>query len=351
MTQPLKGAKRPRDEANNKPMEFIPALTLSQRPPEFIPGLTLSKHPPEQQKDLFLRKVNDVVRAKSLHPTDFEGYTIRERFAKMGWEELLNFNCDKIYRRVVIQWMASLSRKGDNLTGIVDGKSFTITPKNIRDLLKVDTRTDLPYVRFDETYFQATTDENKERWLEACTTVFGTPENVKKTSKGYDKSKMNPLVKILWEIGVTTFHPRLDEDMNYVQAREIYLLHALFTGNYLYSFAHLMIDDIWDMYEHEHRKTIPHGYYISEILCRMGALSKDEYIDVISPQHRLISRKSFFLDLEFTESPTEYIIDDRETHQRITFPKKVKQGETPHEPLSQIPVANQHGHEKPPTRN
>ncbi|GJW22557.1 hypothetical protein Tco_0033179 [Tanacetum coccineum] len=342
MTKSRNGGKRPREEAHDKPLESVSFIALSQHPPAFISGLTLSQHPPEQRKDFFLRKVNDVVRAKSLHPTDFEGYTIRERFAKMGWEQLLNFNCDKIYRRVVIQWTASLSRNGDELTGIVDGKSYTITPKNIRDLLEVDTCTDLPYSRFNEAYFQATTDENRERWLEACTTVFGTHENAKKTSEGYDKSKMNPLVKILWEIGVTTFHPRLDEDMNYVQAREICLLHALFTGNYLYSFAHLMIDDIWDMYEHEHRKTIPHGYYISEILSRLGAVSKDEYTEVISPQYRLISRKSFFLDLEFTESPTEYIIDDRETYQRVTFPKKVKQGETPREPLPHIPVVNQH---------
>ncbi|GKC63270.1 hypothetical protein Tco_1095868, partial [Tanacetum coccineum] len=41
-----------------------------------------------------------------------------ERFAKMGWEQLLDFDCDKIYRRIVIDWTASLSRKGDELTGI-----------------------------------------------------------------------------------------------------------------------------------------------------------------------------------------------------------------------------------------
>ncbi|GKC76891.1 hypothetical protein Tco_1127665 [Tanacetum coccineum] len=285
MTKSRNGGKRPREEAHDKPLESVSFIALSQHPPAFISGLTLSQHPPEQRKDFFLRKVNDVVRAKSLHPTDFEGYTIRERFAKMGWEQLLNFNCDKIYRRVVIQWTASLSRNGDELTGIVDGKSYTITPKNIRDLLEVDTCTDLPYSRFNEAYFQATTDENRERWLEACTTVFGTHENAKKTSEG---------------------------------------------------FAHLMIDDIWDMYEQEQRNAIPHGCYISEILNRLGAVSNDEYVEVISHECRIISTNSFFPYLIFSESPTEYIIDARRTGLRVTFPKKLKQGEVPCQPPPQF---------------
>ncbi|PWA92354.1 hypothetical protein CTI12_AA080070 [Artemisia annua] len=316
------GAKRSRDEARNKPLQFIP-------------GLTLSQHPPEQRKDLFLQKLEDIVIAKSLHPTEFEGYTIRERFAKMGWEQLLNFKCDKIYRRVVIQWTASLSRNGDELTGIVDGKPYTITPTIIRDLLKVDTRTDLPYERFKEADLQTTTDENKRRWIEACTTVFGTHADLKETPNGYERDKMIPLVQILWRIGLWTFHPRI-EDIYFVKVREIYLLHALFTGDYLYSFAHLMIDDIWDMYEQEHRNYIPHGYYISLILNKLGAVSKDESVEMVPSMFRLISRDSFFPDLKFSESPTEYIIDVRVT-QQTTFPKKVKVGEAPRQPPHQIP--------------
>ncbi|GKC08590.1 hypothetical protein Tco_1000200, partial [Tanacetum coccineum] len=229
-------------------------------------------HPPEQRKDLFLTKFDDVAKAKSLHPTEFEGYTIRERFAKVGWEQLLNFKCDKIYRRVVIQWTASLSRNGDELTGIVDGKSYTITPTIIRDLLKVDTRTDLPYALFDKTDFQTTTDETKLRRVNACKTVFGTYEDAKAINGWYLRSKMTPLAKVLWLIGGSTFYP-CAEKMNRIGAHEIYLLHALFTGEYLFSFAHLMIDDIWSMYENEHRRIIPHGYYISEILDRLGEVA------------------------------------------------------------------------------
>lgn len=192
------------------------------------------------------------MKAKPLHTKEFEGYTIRERFERMGREQLLSFDCEKIYKRVVIQWTSSLSRNGDELTGIVDGKSYTITPEIIRDLLKVDTRTDFPYSCFNVADFQTTTNENN-RWNEACKTVFGLIENVKKGFGGYQRLQMTPLVQILWRIGVCTFHPRL-EDMNCVLAREIYLLHALFTGDYLYSFAHLMIDDIWDMYEDKNRR-------------------------------------------------------------------------------------------------
>ncbi|PWA53278.1 hypothetical protein CTI12_AA448020 [Artemisia annua] len=311
MMQSRNGAKRPRDDTRNRPLDFIP-------------GLRLSRHPSEQRKDLFLMKFDDVAKAKSLHPTEFEGYTIRERFAKMGWEQLLNFKCDKIYRRVVIQWTASLSRNGDELTGIVDGKSYTITPKNIRDILKVDTRTDLPYAWFNKLDFQTTTDENKLRWVNACTTVFGTHEDAKATNGWYLRSKMTPLAKVLWLIGASTFYPRA-ENMIYVGAHEIYLLHALFTGEYLYSFAHLMIDDIWSMYENEHRQIIPHGYYISEILNRLGAVIKDEYVEVVPPQYRVISRESI-PELKFSESPTEYIIDDLQKVQRVTFLKNIKPG-------------------------
>ncbi|GJT25051.1 hypothetical protein Tco_0894988 [Tanacetum coccineum] len=254
---------------------------------KFIPGLTLSQHPPEQRKNLFLWKFINIMNAKSLHPTEFEGYTTREHFAKMG---------------------------------IVDGKSYTITPAVIRDLLKVDTRTDLPYVRFKEADLLTTTDENRIRWREACKVVFGTHEDVQPTNGWYPKSKMTPVLQVLWRIA------RFLDYLYSASAREIYLLHALFTGDYLYSFAHLMIDGIWDMYEHKLKKFIPHGYYISEILNRLGAVSKDESGEVVPPLCRLITRETFFPDLRFSESPTEYIIDAGAT-QRVTFLKKVKQGE------------------------
>ncbi|KAK1408338.1 hypothetical protein QVD17_40029 [Tagetes erecta] len=125
------GVKRGRDDTGTHNNEGL----------EFIPGLTLSQHPAGIRKDLFMKKLNSVIRSKSLHPTELEGYTIRERFHKMGWEKLLNMPCDKIYKRLVIQWVASLSRNGDELTGTVDGKLYTITPKIIRDVLGVDTRT------------------------------------------------------------------------------------------------------------------------------------------------------------------------------------------------------------------
>nr|GEY28599.1 hypothetical protein [Tanacetum cinerariifolium] len=316
--QPQNGAKRPRDDSHDKPLEFIC-------------GLRLSQHPPEQRKDLFLKKLKDVAKTKSLHPTEFEGYTIRERFAKVGWEQLLDFNCEKIYRRVVIQWTSSLSKNGDELTGIVNGKPYTITPAVIRDLLGVDTRTDMSYARLSKADFRITTDEKKIRWLEACKTVFGTYEDAKAKNGWYLRSKMTPLVKVLWLIGASTFNPRA-ENMNFVRAREIYLLHALSTGEYLYSFAHVMINNIWNMYEFADQQTIPHGHYISEILDRLGAVSNDEYIQVVPPQYRLISRESIY-GIRFSESPVEYIIDDCENFQRVTFSKKVIQGEGPYEPL------------------
>ncbi|GJS32665.1 hypothetical protein Tco_0531047 [Tanacetum coccineum] len=320
--QPQNGAKRPRDDSHDKPLEFIC-------------GLRLSQHPPEQQKDLFLKKLKDVAKTKSLHPTEFEGYTIRERFAKVGWEQLLDFNCEKIYRRVVIQWTSSLSKNGDELTGIVNGKPYTITPAVIRDLLGVDTRTDMSYARLSKADFRITTDEKKIRWLEACKTVFGTYEDAKAKNGWYLRSKMTPLVKVLWLIGASTFNPRA-ENMNFVRAREIYLLHALSTGEYLYSFAHVMINNIWNMYEFADQQTIPHGHYISEILDRLGAVSNDEYIQVVPPQYRLISRESIY-GIRFSESPVEYIIDDCENFQRVTFSKKVIQGEGPSEPLHKFP--------------
>lgn len=161
---------------------------------EFIPESTSSQYPPEKPIDLSKNKFKNIIVAKSLHPTEFNGYTIRERFAKMGWEQLLDFECDKIYRRIVIDWTASLSRKGDELTGIVDGKPYTISPTIIRDLLKVDTRTDLPYARFNQADFQTITDENEIRWLEACKTVFGREldKNV-----AISHLEMTPVVKIL----------------------------------------------------------------------------------------------------------------------------------------------------------
>ncbi|KAF5767675.1 hypothetical protein HanRHA438_Chr14g0636911 [Helianthus annuus] len=183
---------------------------------KFTPGLTLSQHPPALRKDLFLKKLKSIIIGKSLHPTEFEGYTIRERFERMGWEQLLNLSCDRIYERVVIQWVSSLSRSGDDLTGIVDGKSYTITPVIIRDVLGVDTRKDFPYARFKEADFQTTSDENKRRCAEACKTVFGVEE-----SRVCEKSNMTPLVQILWQIGVCTFHPPHEE----ASGSEIYLLH------------------------------------------------------------------------------------------------------------------------------
>ncbi|PWA43858.1 hypothetical protein CTI12_AA531750 [Artemisia annua] len=316
MRKTQNGAKRPRDDSHNKPLKFIR-------------GLTLSQHPPEQRKDLFLMKLQDVAKSQSLDTRDFEGYTIRERFAKVGWEQLLNLKCDKVYKRVVIQWTASLSRNGDTLTSIVDEKSYTITPAVIRDILKVDTRTDLPYACFNINDFQPTT-ENKIRWLEACKTVFGTVEDVKSYKGWYNSSRMTPLVKILSRIGTSTFLQGLTM-MASVKAQGIWLLHSLFTGEDLYSFAHIMIDNIWDMYEKEHRKIIPYGNYISEILNRLGAVSKDEYVEVAPPGYRLISRVSFS-GLSFSESPTEYIIDDYK--QRIKFPKIVTEGEAPVDPPS-----------------
>nr|GEX88926.1 hypothetical protein [Tanacetum cinerariifolium] len=292
------GAKRPRGGTRNKPLDFIR-------------GLRLSRHPPEQRKDLFLKKFDDVAKAKSLHPTEFEGYTIRERFAKVGCEQLLNFKCDKIYRRVVIQWTASLSRNGDELTGIVDGKSYTITPTIIRDLLKVDTRTDLPYALFNKTDFQTTTGETKLRWVNACKTVFGTYEDAKAINGWYLRSKMTPLAKVLWLIGGSTFYPRA-EKMNRIGAHEIYLLYALFTGEYLFSFVHLMIDDIW------------------------RAVSRYEYVEVVPPQYRIISRESI-PELKFSESPMEYIINDMEKVLRVTFLKKVKPGVAPQPPFENKP--------------
>lgn len=303
---------------------------------EVIPASTLSGCPPEQPIDLSRNKSTNIIVAKSLHPTDFYGYTIRERFAKMGWEQLLDFDSDKIYRRIVIDWTTSLSRKGDELTGIVDGKPYTISPAIIRDLLKVDTRTDLPYARFNHADFQTLTDENEIRWLEACKTVFG---------RGLDKNvvisylEMTPLVKILWGIGLWTFHPRLN-NTNCVLAREIYLLHALYTGEYLYSFAHLMIDDIWSMYEDEYQKTVPHVYYLSEILTRLGAVSQDELVEVVDLSHRQI-RRSSFPDLRFSESPTRYIIYDRVLKQQVTFLKKAIEVEAPPQsPPHLIPTPN-----------
>lgn len=304
----------------------------------YIPRLTLSQHPHGQRKHLFMMKLNTIIRSKSLHPTQFEGYTVRERFERMGWEQLLKFSCDKIYKRVVIQWTASLSRNGDELTGIVDGKSYTITPTIIRDLLGVDTRKDLPYARFNKAELETNTVENKRRWVEACKTVFGIEENAKKKNKGYDRSKIAPLVKILWQIGLWTFHPRLVQSFmdDEIYRHEIYLLHALFTGDYLYSFAQLMIDNIWDMYEHEHQQNIPHGYYLSEVLYLLGAVSEDEYVEIVSPQCREISRIAFHRDLAFSESSTEYIIDDRETEQRVTFPKVIQGEAVPR--VSQTPL-------------
>ncbi|GKB43246.1 hypothetical protein Tco_0888188 [Tanacetum coccineum] len=279
MRKTQNGAKRPRDDSHNKPLKFIR-------------GLTLSQHPLEQRKDLFSMKLKDDVIAKSLHPTEFDGYTVKERFAKIGWEQLLNFKCDKIYKRVVIQWTASLSRKGDTLTGIVDEKSYKITPAVIRDLLKVDTRTDLPYARYNINDFQPTTEENKIRWLEASKTVFGTLEDVKSWNGMYGIFKMTPLFKILLRIGTSTFLKGV-EKMDY-------------------------------------------------ILNRLGAMSKDEYVEVVPPQDRIVSRESV-CGLKFSESPTEYIIDDRTKQQRITFPKIVTEGEAPVEPTG-IPRAPSNPH-------
>ncbi|GKC79222.1 hypothetical protein Tco_1129996, partial [Tanacetum coccineum] len=235
-----------------------------------------------------------------------------ERFAKMGWEQLLDFDTEKIYRRIVIDWTASLSRKGDELTGIVDGKPYTISPTIIRDLLKVDTRTDLPYARFNQADFQTITDENEIRWLEACKTVFGR-ELDKNVVISY--LEMTPL---------------------------IYLLHAVYTGEYLHSFAHLMIDDIWSMYEDEYQKTIPRVYYLSEILTRLGAVSQDELIEVVDLSHRQITRSSF-RDLRFSETPTRYIIYDRVLKQQVTFLKKAIEVEAPPQsPPHLMPIPNPH---------
>ncbi|KAM0037674.1 hypothetical protein Hdeb2414_s0013g00406001 [Helianthus debilis subsp. tardiflorus] len=151
---------------------------------KFTPGLTLSQHPPGLRKDLFLKKLKSII-------------------------------IELIYERVVIQWVSSLSRSGDDLTGTVDGKSYTITPVIIRDILGVDTRKDLPYARFKEVDFQTTSDENKRRCAEACKTVFGLEE-----SRVCEKSNMTPLVQILWQIGVRMFHPPLEE----ASSSEIYLL-------------------------------------------------------------------------------------------------------------------------------
>nr|XP_043634766.1 uncharacterized protein LOC122605871 [Erigeron canadensis]XP_043634767.1 uncharacterized protein LOC122605871 [Erigeron canadensis] len=297
-------------------------------PFRFNHKLTLSQHPREHRKGLFIQKYRNIVMAKALHPTDFQGYTIRERFVKMGWGQLLNLNCDKIYRRVVIQWMSTLSKDGDELTGKVDGKSYTITPVIIRNLLGVDTRTDLPYARFNKEEFQANTDENKRRWIDARKIVFGLNEDSNAGLGEFHKSKMTPLVKILWQIGVWTFYPRLgDIDCDFLRTHEIYLLHALFTGDYLYRFAHLMIDDIWDMYEHEYRKIIPHGYYISEILSHLGAVHENESVETVPLPYRSLSKKSF-PDLEFSESPTTYLVADRVLGQRVVLQKEVIEGKS-----------------------
>lgn len=193
----------------------------------------------------------------------------------------------------------------------------------------------MPYARFNEADLLTKTAENKKRWLEACKTVFGVAEHAKKGLQGrYQKSKMTPLMQILWRIGGSTFDPRFP--MYEIYRREIYLLHAVFTGDYLYSFAHLMIDDIWGMYEHEHQQNIPHGYYISEILNRLGAVSEDEYVEVITPQYRQITR-ILLSSLHFSESHNEYIIDDRVTEQQVTFPKKVTIEEASPQPPLRFP--------------
>ncbi|KAJ0463166.1 hypothetical protein HanRHA438_Chr14g0636901 [Helianthus annuus] len=92
-----------------------------------------------------------------------------------------------------------------------------------------------------------------------------------------------------------------------------------------------MIDNIWDMYEQTHLQSIPHGYYLSEILTQLGAVSEDESVEIIPPHHRLISTSSF-PNLKFSESSTEYIIDDRVNLQRVSFPKKLTEQE-----ISDIP--------------
>ncbi|GJY03063.1 hypothetical protein Tco_0361215 [Tanacetum coccineum] len=288
-----------------------------------------------------------------------------ERFAKMGWEQLLDFDSDKIYRRIVIDWTASLSRKGDELTGIVDGKPYTISPTIIRDLLKVDTRTDLPYARFNQADFQTITDENEIRWLEACKTVFGR-ELDKNVVISY--LEMTPLVKILWGIGLWTFHPVLMTRIVFWPVRSIFFTQCIQEEETIFSkridldglltskverfrnpqridldgFAHLMIDDIWSMYEDEYQKTIPRVYYLSEILTRLGAVSQDELIEVVDLSHRQITRSSF-RDLRFSETPTRYIIYDRVLKQQVTFLKKAIEVEAPPQsPPHLMPIPNPH---------
>nr|XP_043635128.1 uncharacterized protein LOC122606229 [Erigeron canadensis] len=141
-----------------------------------------------------------------------------------------------------------------------------------------------------------------------------------KAKEGYEISMMTPLAKILWRIAKSTFISR-DFLLTSIYPREIHLLHALLTGDYLYSFAHLMIDDIWDMYEQQDRRYIPYGNYISEILCRLGAVFEDENVKVVPSIDSVMSVGSFGM-LEFSESPTEHIIYDRGMEERITFPNQ-----------------------------
>ncbi|XP_071702095.1 uncharacterized protein [Rutidosis leptorrhynchoides] len=240
----------------------------------------------------------------------------------MGWEQLLNLNCEKIYRRVVIEWMSSLTRNGDELSGIVDGRCYSITPAVIREVLGVDTRKDVLYGRFSEI-------PNGRRWVVACNTIFGPDEDRAlyeeyesdgKQYKIYEHWLMTPLAQILWEILFSELH-RDSTLPSGVWPREIYLLHAFVTGDYLYSFALLMIDDIWNMYEDENQHNIPHGSYISIILNSLGAVSKDECAEMVSPEDCIVSRRTFGGLLFFSESSSECALYDDTSEKDQTFPK------------------------------
>nr|GEV83064.1 hypothetical protein [Tanacetum cinerariifolium] len=359
------GAKRARDEAHNRPLQ-----------------LTLFQHPPEQRKDLFLQKLKDVVIAKSLHPTEFEGCTVRERFAKLGWEQLLNFKCDKIYRHVVIQWTASLSRNEDELTGIVDVKSYTITPTIIRDLLKVDTRTYVPYVRFKEADLQTSTDENKRRWIEACTTVFGTHEDLKETPNGHYIRHGYYISFILNKLGTVSKNESVEmvpsmfrlisrnlffPDLKFSESSTEYIIDARVAQQATFpkkvkvgeaphqtppqihvSGPHMDMTKLQNLINDQ---SFQLQNQQNELILMVTKLQKQLEGQVLEAKFReeemeksLVSNLRMQLEhqaLEIEQSSTEYIIDAR-VAQQATFPKKVKVGEAPHQTPPQIHVSGPH---------
>ncbi|KAF5805573.1 hypothetical protein HanRHA438_Chr05g0220611 [Helianthus annuus] len=252
---------------------------------------------------------------KRINITDLRMLGLYEKFAALGWEEVLGFRGNEsgeVYLKSVTEWLSTLTKDDGNdpprtvtLTGKVNGKPATMSLDSLSQIAKLDSKGDNFYTYIKEKdYFSDPKDIVAENVM--FSELFLLEKGV--TLK---RDNLKPLVRVLLSLVLSNVAPRLG-DMMGIRKWELLVLYALMTGQIHLSFRQLVMLHIWQSRNKRQKKLIPHARLISVFLRQQRVVP--------------ISEKAFQKP-HATWSIAETCDGDRVTYMKTKFWIKIKFGD------------------------